>query len=248
MALNTAQKKHMDAIRFGLVAVAVLLGAWAAARVIGYYTGPARAEERVTRAMAQNVLDPNQAKPYLDKAREAADALKKKNLFSKEPPKEHPVKQIDAILGSEALIGDKWYKAGDKVRDANIISVEPTRVTVEWQGKEKVFSPFGAADRRPSGPSGPTRTPTKKAPESKKGEPEMKAAPKEVTVASTVTDDNLFAWMGVELSPAARAMFAEMWSGMSDERKAEAKKDWNNMSEEEKQEAAQKMEERAAAR
>lgn len=243
MALNTAQKKHMDAIRFGLIAVAVLLGAWAAARVVGYYTGPARAEERVARAMAQNTSDPNEAKPHLEKAREAAEALKKQNLFSKEPPKEHPVKQIDAILGSEALIGDKWYKAGDKVGDANIVSVEPTRVTVEWQGRKKVFSPFGAADDRPSGPSsGPSGPVAKKAPEPKKGEPEVKTAPVKVTVAPTPADDDPLAWLGIELSPELRAILMEKWNSASDEEKAEAKERWNNMSQSEKEEAMQSME------
>ncbi len=242
MALNTAQKKHMDTIRFGLLAVAVLLGAWAAARVIGYYIGPAHAEERVARAMAQNVLDPNEAKPYLDKAREVADALKKKNLFSKEPPKEHPVKQIDAILGLEVLIGDKWYKAGDKVGDANIVSVEPTLVTVEWQGKEKVFSPFGAVDDKPSAPSGPPRPVVKKVAEPEKDQPEMKAAPKQVTVAPTVTDEDPLAWLGVELSPELRAMLMEKWNSASDEEKAQAKEQWNKMSQSEKEEAIQGME------
>lgn len=241
MAFNTTQKKQMDSIRFGLVAVAVLLGAWAAARVIGYYSGPARAEEMVARATAQNAPDPNETKPYLDKAREAAEALKKKNVFSKDPPKEHPVKQIYAILGSEVLIGDKWYKAGQKVGDANIVSVEPTRVTVEWQGQKKVFSPFGAADNKPSGPSEPP-TRAKKTPQPESGKPDMKAPPVEVTVAPTVVDDDPFAWMGVDLPPAARAKLLEMWNGMSDEEKAKAKEEWNNMSEDKKQEALREME------
>ena len=153
MAFDSTTKRHMDRARFGLVAATVLLGAWACARVVGYFNGPAHAGDRVAQAMARSAPDANEVKPYLDKAREAAEALKKKNLFSKEPPKEHPVKQIDGILGAEVLIGDKWYKAGEKVGDANIVTVEPTKVTVEWNGQKKVFSRWGPGDR----PSGPCR-------------------------------------------------------------------------------------------
>jgi hypothetical protein len=153
-AIDSTTTRHMDRARFGLVAATVLLGAWACARVVGYFNGPAHAGDRVAQAMARGAPDANEVKPYLDKAREAAEALKKKNLFSKEPPKEHPVKQIDGILGAEVLIGDKLYKVGQKVGDATIIAIEPTQVTVELNVQQKTFS---SSRQRllPSVPPGP---------------------------------------------------------------------------------------------
>ncbi|MBN2591391.1 MAG: hypothetical protein JXA96_16115, partial [Sedimentisphaerales bacterium] len=48
------------------------------------------------------------------------------------------------ILGNEAFINNKWYKEGDMVQDAKIVSIEPTQVTIEWDGKKTVLRPLGA--------------------------------------------------------------------------------------------------------
>jgi len=242
MAFDSTTKRHMDRARFGLVAATVLLGAWACARVVGYFNGPAHAGDRVAQAMARGAPDANEVKPYLDKAREAAEALKKKNLFSKEPPKEHPVKQIDGILGAEVLIGDKLYKVGQKVGDATIIAIEPTQVTVEWNGQKKTFSPFETNGDRPSGPPGPPEAVRARMRESRPPRPEVKAEAVQVTAAPTTADDDPLAWMGVKVPDALRGKFLEKWNSLSDEEKAEAKGQWNSMPAEQKQQAVQAME------
>jgi hypothetical protein len=238
MAFDSTTKRHMDRARFGLVAATVLLGAWACARVVGYFNGPAHAGDRVAQAMARGAPDANEVKP----AREAAEALKKKNLFSKEPPKEHPVKQIDGILGAEVLIGDKLYKVGQKVGDATIIAIEPTQVTVEWNGQKKTFSPFETNGDRPSGPPGPPEAVRARMRESRPPRPEVKAEAVQVTAAPTTADDDPLAWMGVKVPDALRGKFLEKWNSLSDEEKAEAKEQWNSMPAEQKQQAVQAME------
>lgn len=242
MAFDSTTKKYMDRVRLGLVAATVLLGAWACARVVGYFNGPAHAEDRVAQALTRNAPDANAVKPYLDKAREMAEALKKKNLFSKEPPKEHPVKQIDGILGAEVLIGDKLYKVGEKVGDATITAIEPTRVTVEWNGQKKTFSPFEADGNRPSGPPGPAEAPRARSRELKPPRSEGKAEVAKVTAAPTTAEDDPLAWMGVKVPEALRAKLLEKWNSLSEEEKAEAREQWENMPEEQKQQAMQAME------
>jgi len=79
--------------------------------------------------------------------------MKKKSIFAPPAPKQHPVKQVQGIWGNEALINGKWYKAGDRIADANIVAIEPTKVRTMWEGKEKVFRPIDAAS--PSRPGGP---------------------------------------------------------------------------------------------
>jgi hypothetical protein len=240
--MDTTNRNRMDRVRFTLLALAVLFGAWAAARVAGYLTGPARAEDTVARAIARNAPDANEVKPYLEKAKETAEALKKKNLFSKEPPKENPVKQIDGILGSEVLIGDNWYKVGAKIGDAKILTIEPTRVTIEWDGKKKVFSPLGGDEDKSSGPSKPPQPAPKKPSEPQAAKPDDKA--EKVTVAAPVStaEEDPLAWMGVNLPPALRAKLMEKWNSASDEEKAEAKEQWNKMSQDQKDEAIRSME------
>ena len=242
MAFDSTTKRHMDRVRFGLIAATVLLGAWACARVVGYFNGPAHADDRVAQALTRSVPDANEVKPYLDKAREVAEALKKKNLFSKEPPKEHPVKQIDGILGAEVLIGDKLYKVGEKVGDATILAIEPTKVTVEWNGQKKTFSPFEADGDRPSGPPGPPEAARARSRESRPPRPDGKAEAAKVTAAPTTAEDDPLAWMGVKVPEALRAKFLEKWNSLSDEEKAEAKEQWNKMPDEQKQQAVQAME------
>ncbi len=88
-----------------------------------------------------------QARVAADKS--AAGNLKKKNLFIPPEKPRNPVTEVGGILGSEALINGKWYKAGAKVGEgpnvAVIVAVEPTKVRVKWNGKETEFLPIHAS-------------------------------------------------------------------------------------------------------
>lgn len=227
-------------MRFGLIAAAVLLGALAFAKVAQSVIEPKRVEGLVAYAVERNDQDPNRAQPWLDSAKDVAKTLREKNLFVKVPPKEHPVKQVDGILGREILVGDKWYKVGDKIGDAKVISVESTHVIIEWDGQEKTFSPIASANAKPaSAPKQPEAKPEKAKAES----PESTAKADAVTVTETAGADDPLAWLGVDLPPHVKAKFLEMWNSMPEEQKENAKKEWNKMSDEKKQEAVREFEE-----
>lgn len=232
-------KNRTDPAPVALIAAAVLLGALASAKVMAFFTGRDRAQDVVERALAQDRYDPNDLKPHLEKAKEMADALKKSNLFIKQPPKQHPVKQVDGILGREALISGKWYKVGDKIGDARILAIKPTEVTVEWEGKEKAFAPLMAEGAKPSPPGRPEGRPGRgERPELPR--PGPRAERPQVKMVAPAEDDAL-AWMGVDLPASVKEKLLEHWNKMSDEEKQEAKEKWNNMSEEQKQQAIEAM-------
>lgn len=237
-------KSRSELTFFVLTAVAVLSGALALAKGASFFRGPARVKQIVAQAEAGTDQEPNDLQPYLDQAREAADALKKSNLFVKEPPKEHPVKQVDGILGNEALIAGKWYKVGDTIGDAKILAIEPTEVRVCWDGQEKGFAPLAAAgaDQRP-GPSGQEmpKKPERPRQEATKVESGPHAAPAEVKIVTAPGEGDEFAWMGVDLPANVKEKLLDHWNKMSDEEKEKAKDEWNRMPPEGKQKAIEVM-------
>ncbi len=221
-----------------LMAVALLLGASTFAKVTAFYADRGRMQG--VGACRRAEPDPNAVKACLGEAKKVAEAIKQKNLFIKEPPKEHPVKQVDGILGSEAFIAGQWRKAGDKVGDATIVEICPTFVKVEWDGKTTNLAPIGAAiSGRP--------TPPPAAQESKKETPgeapkvETKAAAASAEAVDVVEEDPL-GWLRIRMSPRLRAMLMEKWNGASDEEKARAKEEWGRMSDSEQQRIVDEME------
>lgn len=141
-----------------LLALAALLGALILFEVAGLRMTKANAEITVDRAMNPTGQEPNAMEAYLAQAKSMAEALKKANLFVPKPPKEHPVKEVLGILGHEALINGKWYKAGDSIGEAKIEAVEPTKVTIVWNDEKKEFSPIGSGGSGgPGGPRAPRR-------------------------------------------------------------------------------------------
>ncbi len=113
-------------------------------KVTGFFTASANPENIVRRVVVQNNTDTKDMDKYFTKYKALADELKKKNLFTPPPPKQHPVKEVLGILGNEVLIQGRWYKVGDTVGEAKIVAIGPTQVTIEWEGKEKVFLPIDA--------------------------------------------------------------------------------------------------------
>lgn len=219
--------------------VVALLAVLVLAQIVRYLTESSQARRLLATAFAQSGKDPNDSKLSVDAAKDVANALKKKNLFAKEPPKEHPIKQVDGILGNEVFIQNKWYKVGDKVGDAKILSISATEVVAEWEGKKKTFSPMASTAPEP-GPSKPPEAVTAKAVEPNK--PTKKADANEVKVAAAPQSDDPFAFMGVTLSPKLRAMLLEKWNSMTDEQKEKAKQDWNQMPDDQKQQAIKALE------
>ena len=98
----------------------------------------------VRKVIAQSKSDPKDLERYVAKSKALAEELKKNNLFSPTPLKQHPVKHVSGILGNEVLIDGRWYKTGDKIIDAKIVAIKPDHVKIEWNGTEKVFAPINA--------------------------------------------------------------------------------------------------------
>ena len=209
----------------------------------GYFLVPAAAESLVKRFIAESTSDTNEVKEYLAKSKAVADELKKKNLFAPPVKKQHPVSVVLGIFGSEALINGNWYKAGDKVGDAKIVSVGPTKVTIEWQGSEKVFAPISAII---------ASSPTERRPEPKKSVVKERVKPKKAAVdkpkklkekvANAFGEGDQLGWMGVELSEKARKMIMKQWKKASYVLKAVDKKVCNRMHMEKKRQAIEQME------
>ncbi len=147
-------KEKKELVSVVLHGVSSLLAVLILVKVTGFFTAPAKAELLVKKAVAQNNTDTNDMDKYFAKYKALANELKKNNLFAPPPPKQHPVREVLGIFGDEVLIGkDKWYKVGDKVGDAKIVAIGPTKVTIEWDGKEKTFAPIDS--KGPSQPGGP---------------------------------------------------------------------------------------------
>lgn len=242
MDLNVIGRDKHNSVRSALFAAAVLLASLTCAKVAQCFIEPTRVEGIVAYATARHAPDPNGIRPYLDGTKGIAAAVKENNLFVKATPKQHPVKQVDGILGREVLIGNKWYKAGDKIGEAKVISVESTEVTIEWNGQTKTFAPLASTKSKPTADPKRPAEKTKKV-EVESVEPPVKAAVKRVTVTETVAEDDPLAWLGIDLPPHVRAKIMEKWNSASEEEKQKAKKEWNSMSDDQKEKAIASMDE-----
>lgn len=233
-------QKRKELLSVVLLVVSVFLGVLVAAKVAGFFAASAKAEDVIQTALTQSKPDPNEIEQHLAGSKAIADELKKKNLFAPPPPKQHPIKEVQGILGNEVIISGKFYKIGDKIGDAKIVAIEPTRVKTEWGGKEKWFAPIAAA-------SPPAAKKEMKKPVEKKTEVIKKAGPTvtqpgEEQVVVTVEEEDPLAWMGVTLSPQLRAKLLEHWNKASDEEKEKMKEGWNQIPDDKKQAMIDQME------
>ncbi|MBN2272008.1 MAG: hypothetical protein JXN61_15445 [Sedimentisphaerales bacterium] len=224
---------------FGIVGVSAVL---MLVKVADYFLSSAEAQSIVEDVISRG--EPNEAvvKEKLSGLRQIADALKKSNLFAPPPPRQHPVKTVQAIMGDEVLIGEVWYKVGGKIGDATVVAIEPTQVKIEWDGQEKAFAPISAlvADAPQ-----PPPVKTEKTPNIEKEKPTKVASKTERVTerprASSDADDPL-AWLGVKLSPELRDKLMKLWSRASEEERREAMKEWNNASDEKRREMLSELE------
>jgi len=148
------EKKELASTTLILVSVFALV--LILVKVTGFFVTSAKAGNAVKDAIKHSEPDSKNVAAQLEKAKKLADTLKKDNLFSPPAPKKNPITAVTGILGDEAWINGKWYKAGDKVADAKILAVNATSVETEWDGKKTTFSPIdGGAS---SGPGGSSRS------------------------------------------------------------------------------------------
>jgi hypothetical protein len=219
-----------------LIAAAILLGALATIKVASFL----RVQNLSAQIRHLGEQDPKHLQDSLKQAKETVDGLKKSNLFVRQPPKEHPVKQVDGILGSEVLIGGKWYKVGEQIGDAKIVAITSTEVKIAWDGREQTFAPLAAVGAEaPPPPQAPGKPQPEKPPETAKAAPP--SAPAEVKVAAAPADNDPLAWMGVTLPPQIKAKLLEQWNQMPEEEKEKAKDKWNSMPQADKDKAVEEL-------
>ena len=151
--------KKKELVSVILLCVSAILVVSIFVKIAGFFTSTAKAGKIVKNASDQNTKDAEDVDKYFENYKKLADDLKQKNLFAPPEPKQHPVREVMGIFGDEVIIGNRLYKVGDRIGDAKIVSIEPTEVTIEWDGKKKAFSPMDAKDSSgPSGPGGPRPT------------------------------------------------------------------------------------------
>ncbi len=124
-------------------------------KITSFLEASARAQNLVKKAAVKDEPVPKDAGQAAAASWAVAEQLKKSNLFSPPVPPRHPVTSVLGILGNEALIGERWYKAGDNIADAKVVAVEPTQVRVQWQGRETIFVPMETEGQSVSGGSRP---------------------------------------------------------------------------------------------
>lgn len=165
-------KERKELISVVLSGISVLFAMLIFMRLASYFKLSARARDIkgiVQTIIARDNTRVDELNKYLSPTKEMAKSLKKSNLFTPPQEKKNPVNEVRCILGDEAFINNKWYKESEMVQDAKIVAIEPTQVTIEWDGKTKVFRPLdapgvssGPGERPPSGPGGtpPARSST----------------------------------------------------------------------------------------
>ncbi len=112
-----------------LLVASVVLVVLTVTKVSGFMASSGQITKAVKIAKAQNGHDEETVKNLLDEGRKAAKGLKEKNMFAPPAPKPKPPVCL-GIIGSSAIINGKYYKAGDKVGGAEIISVGTKEVVI----------------------------------------------------------------------------------------------------------------------
>lgn len=115
---------------------------------------------RVKKAIEQYKAMEKQALASVQIPSKTIEEMRNKNPFSGAQP-EADVPKCLGIFGQCALFGDQWYKTGDMVQDAKIVSVGPSSVKILWKGQEQELIPFDVeVEYRRSQPVGPTASAT----------------------------------------------------------------------------------------
>jgi len=154
---DKTHKHRPQPLAMVLLAAAALLAALTLLKLARFSVTSANADSIAWQAAHPAAGRRASPKTPANQASSAVDALKKNNLFAPPSPRQHPVREVIGILGDEALIDGKWYKAGDSVGEARVVAVEPTRVRIVWDGQEKEFTPIGATGEGGPGGRGPGR-------------------------------------------------------------------------------------------
>jgi len=221
-----------------LWAVAGFVMLAALAEGIGIFRAFGKRASMVKEALLQTSPDANDMEEYFAASKAMAETLKKDNLFAPPPPEQHPVGSVDGIMGDSVFIKGNWYQVGDKVGDAEVIAIYPTKVTVKWKGEEKDFAPI-ASISAPQGSPGIKPRVSKRAP----GPPSDGKGPmrREIGGMDRRARKGGFSGPGFDLSEEQRNAWREKFMNMSPGERMETAQKWQEMSDEERQEAMNEL-------
>lgn len=228
-----------QAVGKGLFFLLILLCLGTAVKTVGGIFQKRSIPGRVAGSIELFDTQNSKAKEYLEAYGKEVSKLKEKGIFCLEKKKPSPP-QVSGILGDSALMNNKWCKVGEEQAGAKIVKIEPTQVTILWEGKEMRLSPLLASSsenaiEKPKMKIEKTRPDENAA----KKNPELGAEP----VAVQAKDDPL-AWLGMEVSTELRAFLIKLFDTMPADQVESAKQEWANLSDEQKQkrlDEAQKM-------
>lgn len=140
------KKKFISVV---LSCISILFAVLITMNIIFYFKLSARAQNIVQSIKTMDSTKPDDLNKYLSRTKEMANSLKKSNLFVRPQEKKNPITEVRCILGNEVCINNKWYKEGEKYQDAKILTIEPTQVTIEWDGKKTIYRPLDASGGSP---------------------------------------------------------------------------------------------------
>ena len=136
---NTNEQKRAFSLVF--LIIAVLLGCFTTAELIQIAGGAVNDPEIPDETLAQLIPDDEKVQQYLNKYQAKAEELISNNRFVPPPSGPEPPGDCTAIFGDEARIGERWVSVGDRVGEAEVIEIAPTRVTLELDGRRITRSP-----------------------------------------------------------------------------------------------------------
>jgi len=132
----TEQQKNSSKSLISLVLLILVfvLAGWTAGELISALSGVNKGSGVSAETMEQIRPDKKTTQQYLGEYQKTADQLARRNSFVP-PVISEPPGDCSVILGDEALFGNQWVKAGDKLGDSDVLEVGISTVTLLWEGK-----------------------------------------------------------------------------------------------------------------
>ena len=236
-------RKNEKQFSMAFFAVSALLAAGIFIGLCDFIVTSVRASQLAAATVKQAGADANDTDKSEGQPEKLVEKLKKKNVFvPPSPDTKFPVDSVSGIFGKEVLIQDKWYKVGDKIGDGEIVSIEPTQVTIKWNGDKKTFAPIaaiGSAGISNGQQEGKGEEQAKKEQTADGKTAEQKQQGEQAAGQSDKEDP--LAWMGMDLTQSQREKLELIFSRMPAQFTEQLKQQWNNMSDEEKQQGLEEI-------
>ena len=237
----TRFRHNETVVRKMLICTLFLLCAGVAVKAVGAVFQKQRVVTVTAESTAFLKSQDEKKKEYLDAYVRKTEMLKEKGMFVREKPKPSPP-QVVAILGHRALMNNKCCNVDDEHAGAKVLKIEPTQVTILWEGKEMTLAPLLASTPKTVSEKSNKKDVRRKVKDTAvvRQDPETPAEP----VTESQAGDDPLAWLGRDISPELRDFLLKVFEMMPADQLERSKQEWANMSDEQKQQhldEAQKM-------